>query len=47
MRENIPDNLRIFDEADDAHDTLAFGTDQGIDLINLLNQPCPIFPECL
>ena len=45
MGEDVPDDLRVFDEADDAHGALAFRTDQRIDLVYFLNQPCPIFPE--
>jgi hypothetical protein len=35
MRENIPDDLLIFNEADDEHDSLALGTEQGINLPGL------------
>jgi len=45
MGKNFPDDLRVFDEADDAHGSLAFGANQRINLIYFLNQPCPAFPE--
>jgi hypothetical protein len=45
MCENFLDDLLIFDEADDAHGTPAFGANQRINFINLLNQPCPVFSE--
>jgi len=40
-------NLRVFNEADDPHNTLTFGTGQRINLIYLLNQSCPVLPEGL
>jgi len=45
MRENLPDDLCVFDEADDAHGPLALGTNQRINFIYLLNQPRPVFSE--
>ena len=43
MREDVPDDLPVFDEADDAHDALTFRADKGINLIYFLNQPRPAF----
>jgi hypothetical protein len=43
MLEDLLDHFFIFDESDDSHLPLAFGTGQGINLINFLNQPGPIF----
>jgi hypothetical protein len=42
MLEDLLDHFLIFDESDDSHLTLAFGTGQGINLIYFLNQPRPI-----
>ena len=42
-----PDHLAVIYRTDDPQGTLTFRTDQGIDFINLLNQSCPTFPECL
>ena len=42
MLEDLFDHLLIFDESEDSHLTLALGAGQGINLINLLNQPHPI-----
>jgi hypothetical protein len=39
------DDLLIFDEADDLHGATAFWTNQGIDLVDLADQPGPAFPE--
>ena len=47
MREDITDDLRVFDEADDPHGAFAFRTNQRINLVYFLNQSCPAFPECL
>ncbi len=47
MFENGPDHLSVFDEADDAHGPLTPWADQGIDLVHLLYQPRPAFPEGL
>jgi hypothetical protein len=35
MREDIPDNLPVFDETDDAHCALTFWTDQRVNLPGL------------
>jgi hypothetical protein len=43
MLEDLLDHFFIFDESDDSHLPLAFGTGQGINLINFLNQPGPVF----
>ena len=45
MREDVADDLCVFDEADNPHVSLTFRADQGINFINLLNQPCPILSE--
>ena len=37
------DDLLVFDDADDLHAFLALRAGQGIDLVNLLNQPGPVF----
>jgi hypothetical protein len=42
MLEDLFDHFLIFDESDDSHLTLAFGTGQGINLKHFLNQPRPI-----
>src|SRR5664279_910447 len=47
MFEYRPDHRLVFYTADDPHSVLALWTDQGINFIYLLNQPCPAFPECL
>ena len=47
MGEDFPYNLRVFDETDDPHGSLTFWADQRFDLVYFLNQPRPIFPECL
>jgi hypothetical protein len=47
MIEDIPDDRRIFDAADDPHDALALRANQGIDLVDLLNQPGPVPPKDL
>ena len=38
------DDLSVFNEADDAHDSLALRAGQGIDLIDFLNEPGPVLP---
>jgi hypothetical protein len=43
MREDITDDLLIFDEADDPHGPLTMRTDQRINLVYFLNQPRPLF----
>ena len=43
MREDITDDLLIFDEADDPHGPLTMRTDQRINLVYFLNQPRPAF----
>jgi hypothetical protein len=43
--EDGPDDRRVFDAADDPHDSLTFRTDQGIDLVDLLYQTRPIPTE--
>jgi hypothetical protein len=45
MCKDFPDDLNVFDKPDDPHDSLAFGTNQRVNFIYLLNQPRPIFPE--
>ena len=41
------DDLPVFDEADDPHGPPALRTGQGIDLVDLLNQPGPVLPVFL
>ena len=41
------DDLPVFDEADDPHDSPTLRAGQGIDLVNLLNQPGPVLPVFL
>ena len=43
MFQDSLDELPIFDEADDLHDSLTIRTGQGIDVVDLLNQPGPVF----
>gem|GEM_PF-3097667 len=43
MHQNFPDNVRLFNKVDDIHDALASRAKEGIDIINLLNQPGPAF----
>ncbi len=43
MLEDLLDHFFIFDESDDSHLALAFGTGQGINLINFLNLLSPVF----
>ena len=43
MVQNAFDNLLILDRADDPHGSPAFWTRKRIDLIDLLNQPGPVF----
>lgn len=38
MFEDDPDDLLVFDEADDPHRPFTFRADEGIDLINLLSK---------
>jgi len=38
------DDLPVFDEADDPHGSPTLRTAQGIDLVDLLNQPGPVLP---
>ena len=45
MHKDFPDDLSVFDEADDPHGTLAFRADQGVHLVYFLYQACPIFSE--
>jgi len=47
MLEDVPDNRWVFDAADDPHGAHALRTDQGIDLVDLLDQTCPVPPEYL
>lgn len=42
MLEDLFNHVLILDESEDAHLTLTFRTGQGINLIDLLNQPRPI-----
>lgn len=39
------DDILLFDETDDPHSAIAFWTNQGIDLVDLADQPGPAFPE--
>jgi len=41
------DDLPVFDEADDLHDSSTLRTGQGIDLVDLLDQPGPVLPVFL
>ncbi|MDD1777893.1 MAG: hypothetical protein LUQ65_06950 [Candidatus Helarchaeota archaeon] len=41
------DDLPVFDEADDPDDSPTLRTSQGIDPVDLLNQPGPVFPVFL
>ena len=41
------DDLPVFDEADDPHDSPTLRTDHGIGLVDLLDQPGPVFPVFL
>jgi len=43
MREDITDDLHIFDEADDPHSAFAFRTDQRINLVYFLNKTLHAF----
>ena len=45
--EDGPDHRRVFDAAADPHGALTLRTDQGIDFVDLLYQPCPVSPEDL
>lgn len=40
------DNLLILDETDDPHGPPAFWANQGINLVDFLNQPGPAFQAC-
>jgi len=41
------DDLPVFNEADDSHNSPTLGAGQGINFVNLLNQPRPVFPVFL
>ena len=41
MAEDLADHLRLLDPGDDLHFAAAVGTSQGIDFIDLLEQPGP------
>jgi len=41
------DDLPVFDEADDPHGSPTIRTGQGIDLVDLLDQPGPVLPVFL
>jgi hypothetical protein len=41
MPQYLFDDIFFLDKTDDAHRCLAFWTDQGIDLVNFLDQPRP------
>ena len=43
--ENLSDHFIVFNECNHAHRTRAPGTHQGIDLVDLLDQLCPVAPE--
>ena len=45
MGEDGPDHGRIFDHADDPHRALAVRADQRINLVDLLDQARPVFPQ--
>ena len=47
MVQDGSDGLPVFNEADDAHDSPTLRAGQGIDLVNLLNQPGPVLPVFL
>jgi len=47
MFEYSPDHLAVIYRTNDTHRTLTFRTDQGINLVDFLDQSCPAFPECL
>ena len=47
MFEDVPNDRRVFNAADDPHGTLALRADQGICLIDLLNKTRPVPPEDL
>jgi len=44
MFQNLLDGLWVVNGADDSHSPLAFGAEQGVNLIDLLNKPGPILP---
>ena len=41
------DDLPVFDEAEDPHDSPTLRASQGIDLVDLLDQPGPVLPVFL
>jgi len=45
--EDVPDDRRAFDAADDPHGALALWIDQGINFVYFLNKPRPVSPEDL
>ena len=47
MIEDIPDHRLILNKTDNPHRPLTFRADQGIDLVDFLNQPGPPFSESL
>jgi len=47
MFEYSPDHLAVIYRTDDPHFPLTLWADQWINLVYLLNQSCPAFPECL
>jgi hypothetical protein len=47
MFQDPPDDQRVLDKRDNAHFGGAFGADQGIDFVNFLDQPGPIFSKLL
>ncbi len=44
MFQYLSDDFWVLNGADDSHLALTFGTDEGINLIDLLNKPGPILP---
>lgn len=47
MFQDGQDDLPVFNEADDLHDSPTLRKGQGIDLVDLLNQPGPVLPVFL
>ena len=41
--ENLRDDLLILYKADDVHGPLAFGTGEGVDFVDFLDKPGPVF----
>jgi hypothetical protein len=47
MGEDLADHLLLFDDGNHTHFPLTRRADQGIDLVDLLDQPCPVLAKSL